>query len=134
MREKSELSKEERRQERATRKRKIKSHLKHKETERKEVKRAQGIAMNDRFEMRHLQKKAAAQKKSAKDDEGAVGSKKNDMKSSKFFSRLQDVAKDDQARKEQKRQAKRDGNAQVVQHNNESTKRFKLWGGWWYFN
>lgn len=36
MREKSELTKEERRQERATRKRKIKSHLKHKEIERKE--------------------------------------------------------------------------------------------------
>jgi hypothetical protein len=58
-----------------------------------------------------------------------VGSKKNDMKSSKFFSRLQDLVKDDATRKEQKRQAKKDGkNASFAppSHTNESTKKFKL--------
>lgn len=128
LREKSELSKEERRQERATRKRKIKTHLKRKEIERKEQKRSQGVAMNnDRFEMRHLAKKAAANQKKQAGEGPAVGSKKNDMKSSKFFSRLQDVAKDDQARKEQKRKNKLEGNAGgPPAHNNGSTKRFKL--------
>jgi len=100
MREKSELTKEEKRHERATRKRKIKSHLKHKEIDRKEKKRAQGVAMNDRFESRQLVKKAAVQNKKDKESGDAVGSKKNDMKSSKFFSRMQDVAKDDAARKD----------------------------------
>ena len=61
-------------------------------------------------------------------------SSKNEMKSSKFFSKLQEVAKDDAARKEQKRKNKEEGkgsgkmsrNFQPAQHNNESTKRFKL--------
>jgi U3 small nucleolar RNA-associated protein MPP10 len=52
LREKSELSKEERHRERATRKRKIKSHLKHKELNKKEKRRDQGVAMHDRFEQR----------------------------------------------------------------------------------
>jgi hypothetical protein len=43
---------------------------------------------NDRFEMRHLAKKAAANQKKQTGEDSAVGSKKNDMKSSKFFSRL----------------------------------------------
>ena len=59
LREKSELTKEEKRHERATRKRKIKAHLKHKEINQKEKKRSQGVAMNDRFESRQLVKKAA---------------------------------------------------------------------------
>lgn len=53
LREKSELSKEERYKERQTRKRKIKSHLKHKELQQKEKKRDQGLAMHlDNFEAR----------------------------------------------------------------------------------
>ena len=58
LREKSELSKEERHKERATRKRKIKAHLKHKELTKKEKRRDQGVAMHDRFEQRHLTKKS----------------------------------------------------------------------------
>jgi hypothetical protein len=57
LREKSELSKEERRKERATRKRKIKSHLKAKEVAKKEKKRDAGLAMHDKFEMRQIAKK-----------------------------------------------------------------------------
>ena len=131
LREKGELTKEERRHERATRKRKIKSHLKAKEVTRKEEKRATGVAMADRFESRHLQKKAKATQK-ARDDKSnenpAAGNKRNDMKSAKFFSRLQDVAKDDAKRKDDKRKARNEGHKGGVQppHNNESTKRFKL--------
>ena len=86
--------------------------------------------MNDRFEAKQIHKKAVQDKKASKqEDANAVGSKKNDMKSSKFFSRMQDVAKDDAARKDLKRQAKKDGkNASFApsSHTNESTKRFKL--------
>lgn len=81
LREKSELSKEERRKERATRKRKIKSHLKHKELTKKEQKRNIGMAMNDRFEMKQVKKK------DQKKEEKEKGSK-NDLKSSKFFKKL----------------------------------------------
>ncbi len=78
LREKNELTKEEKRKERATRKRKIKSHLKHKELNKKEEKRNMGIAMNDRFEMKQLNKKS-------KNDKSDKGGSKNEMKSSKFF-------------------------------------------------
>ncbi len=44
LRDKDELTKEEKRKERANRKRKISSHLKHKEIARKERNREQGIA------------------------------------------------------------------------------------------
>lgn len=50
LRDKDELSKEERRRERAHRKRSIKTHLKHKETNRKEKNREQGLGLvGDRF-------------------------------------------------------------------------------------
>ena len=50
LREKSELTKEEKRKERANRKRKIKTHLKNKEVDKKEKKREMGIGMlADRF-------------------------------------------------------------------------------------
>ncbi len=40
------------------------------------------------------------------------------MKSAKFFSRLQDVAKDDAARKDQKRKAKAEGASSAPTHTN----------------
>lgn len=127
-----ELSKEERRAERATRKRKIKAHLKQKENGKKEKKREAGIAMKgDRFEMRQMVKKqqnnAASDKKSKGAESGAEKGSKNEMKSSKFFSKMQEVAKDDAARKDQKRKAKQEGkDSGYVNHNNGTTKRFKL--------
>ncbi len=91
----------------------------------------------DRFETRQMAK--AAKKKGEKDnnnnkknnkgdDDKSNTNSKNEMKSSKFFSRLQDVAKDDAARKELKRKSKAEGNAYNAQplHNHESTKKFKL--------
>ena len=81
--------------------------------------------MKDRFEMRYLQKKAAQKAKEDKKSEGPA--KKNDMKSAKFFSKLQEVAKDDAKRKDDKRKARAEGGKQQGgQHTNESTKRFKL--------
>lgn len=136
LREKSELSKEERYKERQTRKRKIKSHLKHKELQQKEKKRDQGLAMHlDNFEARQIKKNkdkkdSNSNKKTAASIDDKKPSSKNEMKSSKFFSKMQEVAKDDATRKEQKKLNKEKGaynrNFQPAQHNNESTKRFKL--------
>lgn len=116
LREKSELSKEERHKEHATRKRKIKAHLKHKELSKKEKRREQGVAMHDRFELRQVSKKDKA--KAVKDSKEDGGNKKNEMKSAKFFSKLQEVAKDDAARKDQKRKAKADGVNAAPTHTN----------------
>ena len=120
------MSKEERHRERATRKRKIKAHLKHKELNKKEKRRDQGVAMHDRFEQRQVTKKAA--EKAKKDSKDQDTGKKNEMKSAKFFSKLQEVAKDDAARKDQKRKAREEGakKSGPPAHTNESTKRFKL--------
>lgn len=74
--------------------------------------------MNDRFEHKQLSKKVKKDKESKKSKGEDGPSKKNEMKSSKFFSKLQEVAKDDKARKDQKRQAKIDGNAVGQAHNN----------------
>jgi hypothetical protein len=118
LREKSELSKEERHKERATRKRKIKAHLKHKELTKKEKRRDQGVAMHDRFEARQVNKKNTEKGKKDSAKEEGPQNKRNDMKSAKFFSRLQDVAKDDAARKDQKRKAKADGVNAAPTHTN----------------
>lgn len=71
--------------------------------------------MHDRFEMRQVSKKAAKEKKDSAKEEGG---KKNEMKSAKFFSRLQEVAKDDAARKDQKRKAKAEGASAAPTHTN----------------
>lgn len=112
------MSKEERHKERATRKRKIKAHLKHKELSKKEKRRDQGVAMHDRFEMRQVNKKKTEKGKKDSAKEDGPQHKKNDMKSAKFFSRLQDVAKDDATRKDQKRKAKADGVNAAPTHTN----------------
>ena len=110
------MSKEEKRKERAQRKRKIKAHMKHKEVHTKEKKRDQGVAMGgDRFEMKQV-KKMEAQKE---------GKKKGEMKSSKFFKNLQDIVKGDQEKKDNKRKAKGD-RKEMVSINNGSSKKFKM--------
>jgi hypothetical protein len=56
MRDRAELTKEEKRKERAHRKRQIRSHLQHKETTRKEKNREKGIAqVGDRFMVKQIQ-------------------------------------------------------------------------------
>jgi hypothetical protein len=76
--------------------------------------------MHDRFEQRQVNKKKPTEKAGKKDsakEEGAKN-KSNDLKSAKFFSRLQEVAKDDAARKDQKRKAKADGINAAPKHTN----------------
>jgi hypothetical protein len=85
--------------------------------------------MHDRFEAKQVSKRAAekAKKGKAAADDGKTGNSKNEMKSAKFFSKLQEVAKDDAKRKDDKRKARQEGGkAGQAQHTNESTKRFKL--------
>lgn len=125
LRDKAELSKEDRHKERATRKRKIKSHLKHKEVTKKEHKREMGMAMHDRFEAKHIKQSKKDKKKGDKDDSKSCSGNKNEMKSSKFFSKLQEVVKQDQVKKDQKKKAK-EGGFVVGAHTNGSSKRFKL--------
>ena len=74
--------------------------------------------MHDRFEAKQIRKASA--KKDEKEEKGG----KSEMKSGKFFKKMQEVAKDDLAKKELKRKAKLEGG--VPAHNNGSTKRFKL--------
>ena len=60
LREKTELTKEEKRKERANKKRKIKTHLKNKEVTKKEHKRELGVAMlTDRFNAKDVNRKKA---------------------------------------------------------------------------
>ena len=49
--------------------------------------------MNDRFEQRHVNKVKDSKKK--KEGETEKGAGKNELKSTKFFSKMQEVAKDD---------------------------------------
>lgn len=79
-----------------------------------------GMAMHDRFEAKHI-KKSKKDKKGGEEKDGS----KNEMKSSKFFSKLQEVVKQDQAKKDSKRKA-REENVTMSMHNNQSTKKFKL--------
>ena len=97
LRDKAELTKEEKRKERAHKKRKIKSHLKHKADDKKDERRAMGMAQTDRFEMKDVKRKIDKKNggKGGKDGAAAAGGaekdtskSKNEMKSSKFFKRL----------------------------------------------
>lgn len=82
------------------------------------------MAQTDRFEMKEI--KRQMEKKKAKSKGEKVDSSKNEMKSSKFFNRMQDVVKDDHARKESKKRAKTEGGNVMPLHNNQSSKKFKL--------
>lgn len=129
LREKTELTKEEKRHERATRKRKIKGHLKHKELQKKEKRRELGVGLvADRFSMKDIKRKQDKKKKDKEGkDEGEKKTSKNDMKSSKFFKRMEEVVKSDQVKKENKKKSKLEStNSVYVNHDNKPTKRFKF--------
>lgn len=84
------------------------------------------MAQTDRFDMKEIKRKLEKQKNDTKKDGKEKGSK-NEMKSSKFFKRLQDVAKTDKERKDTKKRAKKEGgDVMLNMHNNQSAKRFKL--------
>jgi hypothetical protein len=130
------LTKEERRKERATRKRKIKTHLHKKELDQKEKRREMGVGLlADRFAMKDVKRKQDKKKQQMKEgavdesknkDKTTVGNK-NEMKSSKFFKRMDEVVKSDAAKKESKKKSKLENtNSVYVNHDNKPSKRFKL--------
>ena len=94
MREKAELTKEEKREERRRRKRQIKSHLHHKSIKHKEGNRAKGIAQGgDRFMAKQLVERMAKKKKGEKKESEAGETKSTKHTSRNFFGRLGDIAK-----------------------------------------
>lgn len=85
LQDKDELTKEERRKERAQRKRKIKSHLQHKEIAKKEKNRERGIAqIGDRFMVKQIQQQVDKKKKQDKQNK-ALGIKTDEPKSSSAY-------------------------------------------------
>ena len=131
MREKSELTKEEKLRERAHRKRQIRSHLQHKEKLRKEINREKGISqIGERFKVKEIQQQIDKKKKLDKKNKllGLTTSddNKNAFKSGKFFNAMDKIQRKDKERKDLKRTAKEKGVALESFHNNVSAKRHKL--------
>jgi hypothetical protein len=129
MRDKAELTKEEKQKERAHRKRQIKSHLKHKEIRIKEKIRDQGLGQADRFALKQVKEQMQKKKKQTKQDKelGLLTDKnENAYKSGQFFKNMSSIQKKDKEKKDLKREAKAKGVAMESFHNNVSAKRFKM--------
>ena len=110
MREKTELTKEEKRQERRRRKSQIKSHLRHKEIKRKETNRAAGVAQGgDRFAAKQLAERAAMKKKREKKDKDAGESASQKHTSANVFRNLNALAKSDAQKRDNKRKFRETG-------------------------
>ena len=112
MREKTELSKEEKRKERAQRKRQIKQSLKAKASYRKEKLREQGIAMAEKFAVKDAQRQMEKMNKKLKKGkkEGAPEGRRTNS-SSKVFANLQKIVASDYQKKEDRKTAKAQGKA-----------------------
>ena len=131
MTDKDELTKEEKRGQRARRKRQLKARHKAVVVRQKEANREKGIALlGDRFAARQVQhqldKKKKAEKKSKELAAEPAENTKRKYKSGKFFPALNSIAKSDKERKDLKRQAKETGKAEAVLHQNAATKKFKM--------
>lgn len=131
MRDKDELTKEEKRRERAHRKRQIKAHLHDKAIKQKEKNREKGLALaGDRFAVREVQRslnqKKKAEKRSKELGHDSLDNSKSKYKSGKFFNAMNAVTKSDKERKDLKRHAKDIGKVEGGVHNNGSTKRYKI--------
>ena len=129
MRDKAELTKEEKQKERAHRKRQIKSHLKHKEIRIKEKIRDQGLGQSDRFALKQVKEQMAKKKKVNKQDKELgllIDKNENAYKSGQFFKNMSGIQKKDKEKKDLKREAKAKGVAMESFHKNGSAKRFKM--------
>lgn len=133
LREKAELSKEEKHKERAQRKRKIKQSLKAKSVYKKEKMREQGIAMAEKFAVRDAERqmeKMNKKIKKGKKDEEPTSRRTNT--SSKVFANLQKIVGEDYKKKEDRKTAKAEGKAfkggdyANVGSSGNSAKRFRL--------
>ena len=122
LREKSELTKEEKRKERAKRKRQIKQSLKAKATYKKEKLREEGLALAEKFAVRETMRKMEKMKKK-KGDEGEKQSRRAGS-SSQVFKNLQKIVQEDYKKKEDKKSAKK--SFVTSETAGMSTKRFKL--------
>ena len=116
LREKTELTKEEKRKERAAKKRKIKATFKAKATKKKEQLRQEGLALAQKFAVRETKRQMEKmQKRQKKDKNGfkaggaemAEGRRTNS--SAKVFSNLQKIVAADYKKREDKREEKRTG-------------------------
>lgn len=100
LREKTELSKEERNAERASKKRKIKTSAHNRTIHKKEQLRQQGLQLAERFVVketkRHMEKMSKKKGKTPKDGPSRTNS------SAKVFANIQKIAADDRNRKDEK--------------------------------
>ena len=102
MREKSELTKEEKQKERNQRKRKFKTAAHNKLIHRKEQLRQQGLQLAERFVVREAKRHMEKVGRKNKQERGP----RNNSSSAKVFANLQQIAKADAQRKEDLREAK----------------------------
>ena len=128
MRDKSELSKEEKHKERRRRKQHISTHMKAKSIKQKEQNRVMGIAQGgDRFEAKRLAERSAMKKKKEKKDKDTGESLATKQTSANVFKNLNLIAKQDEQKRDNKRKFRETGKAQGgTLHNNGSAKRFKM--------
>jgi len=78
----------------------------------------------DRFAMKDVKRKQDKNKSKNTEEKSSA---KNEMKSSKFFRKMEEIAKSDAIKKENKKKAKLDNTGSAfVNHGNMPTKRFKL--------
>ena len=107
MRNRKELSKEDRHKERAARKRKIKQSLKAKSVYKKEKMREQGIAMAEKFAVKDAQRQMEKMNKKLKKEKVDSGPEsRRTNTSSKVFANLQKIVASDYQKKEDRRNAK----------------------------
>lgn len=137
LREKTELTKEEKRKERASKKRKIKATFKAKTLQKKEQLREQGLALAQKFAVRETQRQMEKmnkrnQKGAKKGKKDAAGGLEEAMsrrtnQSSKVFANLQKIVSADYKKRDDKREAKESGKkfSSLATHG-QASKRFKL--------
>ena len=137
LREKTELTKEEKRRERNSKKRKVKATFKAKATQQKELRREQGIALASKFAVRETERQMEKMKKNQKKGKGAAGEATNQdpenqgrrtNSSSKVFSNLQKIVAEDYKKRDDKREARESGKKKFssLPTHGQASKRFKL--------
>ena len=132
LREKTELTKEEKRKERAAKKRKIKATFKAKTQQKKEELREQGLTLAKNFAEREIKRqmeKMAKKNKAAKKGANDEGSSRRTNSSAKVFENMQKIVAADYKKRDDKREAKETGKKKFssLPTHGLASKRFKLW-------
>lgn len=126
MREKTELSKEERQAERASKKRKAKTSAHNKSIHRKEQLRQQGLQLAERFVVKETKRHMEKMQKKGKKGQQEEGQGKRTNSSAKVFKNLQSIVADDYKRKEDKKQAKLGSKRTHAETTSANTKKYML--------